>query len=295
MSIQRVGLIGLGEAGSIIAADLRGRGLDVQVYDRLIETAPGQCLMLQRAEQCDVRLCSSAAKACADTDLLISAVTAGQALSVAAQLAPEMRASQFYLDINSVAPATKQEAARLIEAGGASYVDAAVMAPIPPKRLATPMLLGGAQAVALSAALNHLGFHTRAVASAVGTAAAIKMCRSVMIKGLEALTAECLASARHYGAEEEVLASLQQSFPSMGWDGVLPDYLISRIAEHGRRRAEEMEEAAQTLIDANLSADLSQAIARSQRALADTMRLKRLDYAEMQPFAWRELFARLYG
>lgn len=293
MNINRVGLIGLGEAGSIIAADLNERGIPVQVYDRLCETASGHHMMLERAGSYGARLCSSAADACADTDLVISAVTAGQALDVAHKVAPKLRADQFYLDINSVAPATKLAASTLVEGSGAHYVEAAVMAPIPPQRLATPMLLGGKRAQALASSLNSMGFNTRTVASSIGRASAIKMCRSVMIKGLEALTSECLAAAHFYGAENEVLESLENSFPGMGWNAELPGYLIGRIAEHGRRRAEEMEEVSQTVANANVMPHMSRAIVTSQRKLVDAMESSGLDYRQLQPFDWRLLFSNL--
>ncbi len=124
------------------------------------------------------------------------------------------------------------------------------MAPVPPARLSTPLLIGGAQARALTERLSALGLNARYGADEVGKVSAIKMCRSVMIKGTEALTTECLFAAREYGVEEQVLASLHASFPSLGWNDALPGYLISRVAEHGIRRSEEMEEVVKTLRDA---------------------------------------------
>ena len=140
-----------------------------------------------------------------------------------------------------------------LEEGGADYVEAAVMAAVPPKRLKVPMLLGGPRAKEVAAALNAMGFSTEFAGDAIGVASAIKMCRSVMIKGIEALTVECLMGARRYGAEKEVLASLAGTFPGMGWDKDLPNYLISRVAEHGRRRAAEMREVAATLTDGGIA------------------------------------------
>src|SRR5581483_7873210 len=166
---------------------------------------------------------------------------------VAELAATALKPGQIFLDINSVAPATKRLSAASIERSGADYVEAAVMAPVPSQRLAVPMLLGGRRAIDVAHALRGLGMNTTAIAERIGVAAAVKMCRSVLIKGLEALTLESLLAARRFGAEEEVLASLEQSFPQMGWSSKLPDYLISRIAEHGRRRAAEMREVAATL------------------------------------------------
>jgi len=126
-----------------------------------------------------------------------------------------------------------------------------------------------------------------AVATGIGTASAIKMCRSIMVKGLEALTTECLLTARRYGAEDAVLASLDATYPGIGWNGKLPDYLVSRSAEHGRRRAEEMGEVVQTLLDAGIDPLLSRAIAARQAWLPQAMEEAGLAYKE--PFSWKEL------
>jgi 3-hydroxyisobutyrate dehydrogenase-like beta-hydroxyacid dehydrogenase len=121
----------------------------------------------------------------------------------------------------------------------------------------------------------------------VGVASAVKMCRSIVIKGLEALALESLQAARHFGAEDQVLASLERTFPAMGWSGALPDYLVSRIAEHGRRRAAEMREVARTLEDAGFEPLMASATARGHAALVEAMARAHLAYAE--PFSWRAL------
>ncbi|WP_263262316.1 NAD(P)-dependent oxidoreductase [Pseudomonas sp. RIT-PI-S] len=285
----RVALIGFGEAGGILATDLAAQGLAVSTYDRLLAQAASRAPLEARAGEAGVRLADSAAAAAEGADWVISAVTAGSALDVARQLAPHLQAGQLFIDINSVAPNTKRSARDAIEAAGASYIDAAVMAPVPPKRLQTPILLGGRRAAALLPELAALGMNVRAVSEEVGVASAIKMCRSILIKGLEALTAEAMTTARRYGAEAEVLRSLHQSFPEMGWDGAQPHYLISRIAEHGRRRAEEMEEVAKTAGDVGVIPHMSQATVHAQRGLVDAMAAQGLAYAALEPFDWTRL------
>jgi hypothetical protein len=114
-----------------------------------------------------------------------------------------------------------------------------------------------------------------------------------MIKGLEALTTECLFAAREYGVEEQVLASLHASFPSLGWNDELPGYLISRVAEHGIRRSEEMEEVVKTLRDAGGAGLMSRATAQSQRQLPQSMAARDLNYAQLVPFDWKALAAKL--
>ena len=291
--LHSVALIGFGEAGGIIGQDLAALGVAVRAYDRLLDDAARRGALLAKAEAAGVTLCDSATAAVDGVQLVISAVTAGSALAVAEGIARQLQPGQLFMDINSVAPATKQAASAAIEAGGGVYVDAAVMAPVPPQRLQTPILLGGQQAEALAQWLAPLGFNVQVVADRIGVASAIKMCRSVMIKGLEALTTECLATARQYGAEERVLASLHKSFPGMGWDARQPHYLISRVAEHGRRRAEEMEEVAKTVADVGVAPHMSQAIVQTQRGLVERMAEYELPYRE--PFDWPTLVDTLYG
>ncbi len=131
------------------------------------------------------------------------------------------------------------------------------------------MLLGGKRAAELAPRLQAIGMNATAVSDQIGVASAIKMCRSVMIKGLEALAIESLFAARRYGAEDAVLASLEATFPSMGWNAKLPDYLISRVAEHGRRRAAEMREAALAVADVGLAPLLTERTAKRHDWLVD--------------------------
>ena len=213
------------------------------------------------------------------------------AVAEAQQAAALLQPGQYFLDLNSVAPETKRQAAEHFLPG--AYIDVAVMAPVPPARLQTPLLIGGPQAEAIAPRLQGLGLNARYGASTVGQVSAIKMCRSVMIKGLEALTTECLFAAREYGVEEEVLSSLHHSFPSLGWTGAFPDYLISRVAEHGIRRSEEMEEVVKTLRDVGSAGIMSEAIAKSQRQLPEQMAARSLSYRQLTPFDWKTLVARL--
>ncbi len=151
------------------------------------------------------------------------------------------------------------------------------------------MLLGGQRAEEAAVQLTRIGLNAKAISSDIGVASAVKMCRSVIIKGIESLAVESMRAARHFGAEEQVLASLNQTFPSMGWDKDLPDYLVSRVAEHGRRRAAEMREVARTLSDAGFEPTMAAAIAESQDALVDAMSAAGLAYDRSKEFSWRAL------
>ncbi|HEY7609663.1 MAG TPA: DUF1932 domain-containing protein [Alphaproteobacteria bacterium] len=271
LAFKTIAVIGFGEAGGILGAELTKQGAAVRTYDILLDDRAGRDPLLKKAAAARVEASASHAAAVRNADLVISAVTAASAVDVAKTVAPHLAKGQVYLDINSISPEAKRENARRVEASGADYVEAAVMAAVPPKRLKVPMLLGGRRATEVSAALNTMGFDTKAAAETIGVASAIKMCRSVMIKGLEALTVECLMGARRYGAEKQVLASLEGTFPGMGWGGDLPNYLISRVAEHGRRRAAEMREVAATLTDGGIAPRMASSTAELHDWFVDAL------------------------
>jgi 3-hydroxyisobutyrate dehydrogenase-like beta-hydroxyacid dehydrogenase len=290
VSLDAFALIGFGEAGAILGEDLAATGRSVSMYDILLDTPAGRDRMIERAKRADVRVAGTFAEAVRDARVVISAVTASSSADVAAEAAKFMRPGQVLLDINSVSPAKKRSNAALVEAADVDYVEAAVMAPVPPERLRVPMLFGGKRAAALADELRKVGMNTTALSEEIGVASAVKMCRSVVIKGLEALAVESMLAARRLGAEREVLESLNKTFPSMGWTGKLPDYLISRVAEHGRRRASEMREVARTLEEAGLEPTMARATAERQDALLDAMADKDIGYSSLSsPFSWHEL------
>jgi 3-hydroxyisobutyrate dehydrogenase-like beta-hydroxyacid dehydrogenase len=153
--------------------------------------------------------------------------------------------------------------------------------------LKVPMLLGGRRAAEVATTLTALGMNATPISDEIGVASAVKMCRSIVIKGLEALTVESMLAARRFGAEKEVLASLQGTFPQMGWLDKLPDYLVSRVAEHGRRRAAEMREVAHTLEDIGMAPTMALATAARQDWVIDAMKAHGVKYPHGEPFSWR--------
>jgi 3-hydroxyisobutyrate dehydrogenase-like beta-hydroxyacid dehydrogenase len=287
--IREVALIGFGEVGGIFGQDLAASGISVAMFDVLLDAEPPRTPMLAKARNAGVRACDSLEEAIRDADLVISAVTASAAGSVAGEASSTLRKSQTYLDINSVSPETKRKIARILEPSNAVFVEAAVMAPVSPQRLKVPMLLGGAEAEQVAKRLQAIGMKATAISDRIGVASAVKMCRSVIIKGIEALAVESLFAARRYGAEEEVLASLAATYPNMGWDGQLPDYLISRVAEHGKRRAAKMREAAETLKNIGLEPLTALATAERQDWLVREMAERRLSVPVGESFSWQQL------
>jgi 3-hydroxyisobutyrate dehydrogenase-like beta-hydroxyacid dehydrogenase len=262
-----VALIGYGEVGRILAEDLRARGVDVTAHDLKIHgaSAPALC---EHAAAHGVALADSHAQAVAGAELVVSAVTASQTLAVAQAAAPGLAPGAFFLDFNSASPGAKARAALVVNAAGGRYVEGAVMTSVPPYRLRVPLLLGGPDAAALEPLLNALGFAAKVSSEQLGVASATKMCRSIMIKGLEAMVMESFTTARHYGVEDAVIASLQETFPGIDWEKQ-GAYFFQRVIEHGRRRSEEVREVAQTVREAGLEPWSAAGTAERQAWVAD--------------------------
>ena len=271
MDVQRIGLGGYGEVGRIFTAGLKPRVAAVAAWDLKFADAATRQQEREHARGAGVHACASMQELCEASDLVISAVTASNTLAVAEEAARFLRPGAVFLDLNSASPGTKQKAAAAVDARGAHYVEAGVMTSIPPYGIRVPMLLGGAKASELAQLLVAWGCDAKAVSDKLGVASAIKMCRSVMIKGLEALVIESYATARAYGVEDHVLPTLQETFPSIDWSEQ-GAYFFSRVVQHGKRRAEEMREAANTVREAGFEPLMTASIADKQQWVADQAR-----------------------
>jgi 3-hydroxyisobutyrate dehydrogenase-like beta-hydroxyacid dehydrogenase len=264
----RLCFIGFGEAGQAIASGLREAGVEsIAAWDILFPKDEGAALR-EAGETIGARLASSAADAVANSDIIVSAVTAGSSIDVAQSVAPHISGNPYFLDVNSVAPGRKKEAAKLLQ-GATRYVDVAILAPIHPKRHQTPLLLAGPHAASVMPLLiDELDMRGAIASDEIGAAAALKMIRGVMIKGIEALTAECFIAAQRAGIAEDVAASLSNNYPTLDWNKVI-SYNLERMASHGIRRAEEMEQVAATLAELGVAPLMTQATVARQREMGE--------------------------
>lgn len=266
MTIARIAFIGFGEVGQSLAQALKGTSA-FSAYDP--KFVAGDTATLDAAQRLDVAVRHAATDAADNADLVISAVTAAQTVTAISSIAASVKTNAWVLDVNSASPEAKIAAAKMIHASGARYIESSIMAPINPKRLAAPILLGGPHAATFESVAADLGFTNAQFYSDIpGKAAAAKLCRSVVVKGIEALIAESLLAARHYGVEDHVLASLDNLFPHEDWRAYA-QYMIGRSLLHGQRRAEEMHEAARTVSDANVSPWMSNATVLRQAWASD--------------------------
>ncbi len=266
-----IAFIGFGEAAAAFVAGWGSeRARRVRAYD--IKSDHPAALVregkLADYRQAGVTGCDDVGAALDGAALVFSTVTADQALAAAQSAVGRIAPEALYLDCNSCAPGTKRQAAALINAAGGRYVDVAVMAPVHPALHRTPLLIAGAAAADALAALDSLEMNAKPVAGEVGAASSIKMIRSVMIKGLEALVAECVLAGRRAGVDATVLETLEASFPGFDW-GKRAAYMLERVMTHGVRRAAEMREVALTVEQLGLEADMASATVQWQQRIGD--------------------------
>jgi len=258
------GFIGFGEAGSTIGGGLAAAGVErIFTYDIAADDPRLGPAIQERALRAGATVVPTPADLARASDVLFSTVTSSSALDAAAAHAPFLEPRHIYADLNSVSPALKQAIGRAIGASLARFVEVAVMAPVLPYGHRVPMLAGGSAAPLFAERMAPFGVRCQVLPGEVGTAAAVKMCRSIVVKGLEALMCECVLGASRYDASAHVFASLDESFPGIDWQK-LADYMIGRVVVHGERRAREMEEVAETLRAIGVEPIMAEATARRQ-------------------------------
>ena len=290
---EKIAFIGFGEAGQTIVRGLLAAGAPrIRAYDILFDDPADAGRLREAAGSLGVAAARDHEDAVRDADIVFLAVTASSSLQAALSCLPGLKKGQLFLDINSVSPRRKIETAARVAPTGAAYVDVAVMAPVAPYEHKVPCLIGGPGAAALLPRARALGMKMEVVSEAVGQASAIKMFRSIMIKGLEALVLEAMLAASEYRVEERVLASLEETFPSLDWEK-LSGYMLERVVSHGRRRAAEMREVAETLQGIGIEPLMAAATAARQQWLADLRVKERLGGKKTENRA--ELIAAIRG
>jgi len=283
----RIGFVGFGEAASCFARGFRGEGVPGFVaYDIAWQDAELSPRMRARAEETGTELLASPADVAARADVIFSAVTCAATVEAAAAIAPHLGPRHVYLDINSSSPMAKQEVERLLAASGARFVECAVMSNVPPHLHKVPIILGGAAAHEVMALLAPLGMRLEVMSARIGEASAVKMFRSILMKGLEGLFFECILAASRFGVVDRVLESVQETMPGLDW-AERANYFLPRTVEHALRRAHEMEEVTETLKQMGLDHTMAEAAAHKlhwvhdQQLKAAVAALPRKGFAEV--------------
>lgn len=268
---HKIAFIGFGEAAS---AFVEGWAVEssamVTAYDIKTDAIDGDVRMAKWADykRMAVTGCESLAEALKGAEVVFSLVTADQAATVAAQAASLIKKDTLFFDCNSCAPGTKRKNSDVINGAGGRYVDVAVMAPVHPKLHKTPVSVCGAYKEAAKDVFDALEMNVTLVEGDIGAASSIKMVRSIMMKGLEALFAECVLAGRKAGVDAVVLDSLDKTYPGFNFKEKAA-YMLERSMTHGIRRAAEMREVALTVDELGLNGDMARGAVQWQQRLGD--------------------------
>ncbi|MFL2800838.1 MAG: DUF1932 domain-containing protein [Paracoccaceae bacterium] len=254
-----IAFIGLGEAAStIISGWGNNRNKQIQAFDIKLQESDTEEEIISRASKPNIGFKFSLKDVVKDADFIFSTVTADQASSVAQEASPFLKDNAYFFDLNSCAPLSKQKSCKSIESNKGCYVDVAVMAPVFLKKHLVPLLISGNKASQAVAALEKLPMNAKVIDGPVGRASSVKMVRSIMVKGLEALSAECTLAAAEADVLDEVFASLKNGHPY--FDLLTHSmYNFERSLAHGKRRAEELKEVSKMLDDLRLTNQMSKA------------------------------------
>ena len=269
--MNKLAFIGFGEAATaFLSGWTKSALMQISAYD--IKTdAPDEAVRLAKLEDykaAGIKGCDTLSEALEGANIIFSLVTADQALVAAKAAAVFVKEGAFYFDCNSCAPHTKQQAGASIGQKGANYIDVAVMAPVGKAKHKTPLLMSGANSAAAEKILQQLDMQVQFLSDKIGAASSVKMMRSIMIKGMEAITVECMLAARKAGVEEYVLDSLQSSDPDINWRE-RTSYILERVMVHGQRRAAEMREVSSTLQHIGLDGKITTATAEWQQMVGE--------------------------
>jgi len=265
---MNVTIIGFGEAGPVFGRQLCSKGLKVTAWDKLQGNPSTAKQQIKKTQALGITPGNSLSEAVSSADLVISTVTASQALIAAEQAVDELQSGCQWLDLNSVSPNTKQAINEVLDSKGVLFTEGVAMDTVPSKGIQVPLLLCGNESLSLSKLLNSFGFNTRSISQTLGAASTTKLLRSILIKGMESLFAESMEAAGVVGMEDEVIASLQATYPGLDWHKVA-GYQLSRATLHATRRAAELREAKSLVQQLGVEPVMTTAIAKRQQNLSD--------------------------
>lgn len=283
----RLGLVGYGEVGSTLGHGLRASGLDsVVAYDSHAFDGPYSGLIQARARAAGVRLVADHAQLAAEADIVLGVTPGSSSLASAASLAAALSPAHVFVDVASATPKIKRAVAARLAPCGALLGDASIVG-TPADGHALPILASGPAAERMRDALVPWGMRIEPVGPEIGTASGIKIMRSVVMKGMEALLVECLLASSELGIDGAILASIDRTLKRPFAE--VANALLTTGAIHAERRAEEVAMSAEALADAGLDPMMARAAAARLRWVAD-LDLKR-HFGGMVPGTYQDVLA----
>lgn len=265
----RAAFIGFGEAAQALISIAGDNAPDViSAFDIKTRDEATREAKLMDYIQFQVNGAFNPEQAVCGAQVIFSLVTPDQANLALAPLSSALTEKQFVVDCNSCAPAVKKHNAKLVESQGAAYIDAAIMSPVKANSKPIPLYISGKKATLVAPQLQYLGFDVTVISEQVGDASQIKMLRSAMVKGLEALTTECMLAAHRAGVAPYVIESLEKSYPQLNLSQ-LAVYHMERMLSHGKRRSEELKSVVETLASLDIDTSMSSGAINWHQRMSD--------------------------
>lgn len=270
MIAPSIGFIGFGEAAFAMSSGLleEKKITSIFAYDINSDHPLYGAMIRERAAALGIPLTDSLKELCENTTHLFCTASAKVAEMIAENIQPFLHTDHCYIDMNAASPMTMERVAARIAETGASFIDAAVMDTVPLKKHKVPIYVSGSKALGFAEEANGWGMNVTFIGETPGSSSAIKMFRSIFMKGVSALLLETLHASRIYGVEETVLASLNESITARPLQETA-DLLLPRTAIHAERRVAEMREVMATLGMLGIDATMSEAVAAKLQWLAD--------------------------
>lgn len=245
---MHIAILGIGEVGSTLATDLLTANVQVSGWDPKPRNIPD-----------GLRFADSNPDAITNADLILSTNLAAVAVDVAKEVRPNLKLGQIYADMNTSSPSIKQAIDHVLAESPALFADVAIMAPIAPERICTPLIASGKGASRFYELFSQFGAPITVLAEPAGQAATLKLIRSIFYKGLAAVVMETLEAAEQLNvvdyAREQMLTILK--------DEPMIDRFVNGSRKHARRRLHEMDAVIELLQSINVEAHSS--IAARQR------------------------------
>lgn len=283
----KMGFIGFGEAAFCIAEGLREEGVKgIVAYDALRGHPTMGAQVAGRAERAGVELLDSACAVAERTDLLFAAVPSSHTLDVCDAIASALRPGQIYADVSASTPSVKEQVWQRIRGSGVLFADAAMLGSLPLDRHKVPIVASGNGAQALIDRMAPLGMRIEKVGENPGEASAIKLVRSIFMKGVASLMIETMQAAHAYRVTDQVVASLAQSMDGIPFTSHL-DRLVTGTAIHARRRADELKGSVKMMQECALDHSMASAAQEKHERLVPYAFNER--YAQSKPSGYGEI------
>ncbi|MBU8598829.1 3-hydroxyisobutyrate dehydrogenase [Niallia circulans] len=284
---MKVGFLGFGEAAYELSNGLRKEGLKhIKAYDVMISHKTAGALIKKRAEEADVQLVASVRELITDMDVLFVAVPASKALEVSLNIRSELKGESFlYVDVSASNPSIKQEIEKKLEKVNIPFVDAAMLGPLPVYKHKVPISASGNGIQEFIDKMTPYHMNISAVGSKAGDASAIKLIRSIFMKGIVGLYLETLQASETYNVSQEVLSSLAETMDSHNFMDTL-NRLVTSSAIHAERRAYELQNSVDMLKEVGINSDLTKA---AKEKLVELSEMAAVHLQGEKPANWKDV------